>query len=273
MNRFIRIFTASAAVLMVAAVGAPALAGGGSDTTGEGFHCYAFFTFDDDPDKFVQAMINEEFAPDAEVKINEVLDKYEDEGATLVLLTGNVEGVCEGGAEPPLANTCPCTSYSTAASGDIGVLGTSIRRFAVGQNPDAKMDRFRCTRGVFGTTGFSWLVEFAEVPLSEDVPFLEYDDVVMEFKVLAGERQSGAGCSLKVTEGSEQIRIYQEDKFNVDPSPPRLAPLFPPFMLLPDRPDADFLACRSLYPTVEASIRAGLDTIFRGTDSSSCTLP
>ena len=122
MNKFSRFLTALAAtpVLMLAAAGAPALAGGGSDTTGEGFHCYAFFTFDDDPDKFVQAMINEEFADVAEEKINEVLDKYEDEGATVAFLVGNVVGVCEG--------THPCSAVpeklvfvsSTTTDGDMG---------------------------------------------------------------------------------------------------------------------------------------------------------
>ncbi len=92
---------AATAACFMAMAGTPALAGGGSDTTGEGFHCYAFFTFDADPDKFVQAMINEESADVAGEKINEILIKYADEGATLDLLVGNVVGVCEGDAVTP----------------------------------------------------------------------------------------------------------------------------------------------------------------------------
>ncbi len=73
-----------------------ALAGGGSDTTGEGLHCYLFFdSFPDEPDKFAQAMVNEQSVDVIIQKIDELLFKYEvAEGASLVLLTGNVPGVC-----------------------------------------------------------------------------------------------------------------------------------------------------------------------------------
>jgi len=71
----------------------------GPDTTGEGFHCYAFFdSFPDEPEKFAQAMVNEEDSLVIEEKIDEIIDKYTiDEGATLKLLTGNVPGVCGPG--------------------------------------------------------------------------------------------------------------------------------------------------------------------------------
>ncbi len=73
-----------------------ALAGGGSDTTGEGLHCYLFFdSFPGEPKKFAQAMVNEEDVGVIIEKIDEILFKYVDvEGAMLKLLTGNVEGVC-----------------------------------------------------------------------------------------------------------------------------------------------------------------------------------
>lgn len=169
--------------------------------------------------------------------------------------------------------TCPCTSFSTAASGDIGVLATSIRQFAVGRSPNEKLDRFRCTEGVFGNTGFSLKVEFAELPAEDTDDVLVFSDAVMEFFVAAEQGAGGEGsCTVKVEEGEgPSLRIYEELKFNALSGGNEIA--FPPFMYVPSRTTADFLACQDLYPTVEASIRAGLDTIFQGTNSSSCTFP
>ena len=90
----------------------PAFAGGGSDSSGEGFHCYLFFELPDGT--FSQAMVNDSDPAVVVEKADELVLKYEvDELGTLVVATGNVEGsVCSGqGLE-----NCPCFSADELAS-------------------------------------------------------------------------------------------------------------------------------------------------------------
>jgi hypothetical protein len=79
-------------VVFVIATGiSTALAGGSSDTSGEGSHCYLFFELPDG--KFAQAMVNDSEPDVVLYKVDELIEKYEDdEGGTLVLSIGNIEG-------------------------------------------------------------------------------------------------------------------------------------------------------------------------------------
>ena len=68
-----------------------ALAGGSSDTSGEGDHCYLFFTLPDG--KFAQAMVNDSDPGVVLIKVDELIEKYEgDEEGTLALSIGSIEG-------------------------------------------------------------------------------------------------------------------------------------------------------------------------------------
>jgi hypothetical protein len=71
-----------------------ALAGGSSDTSGDGFHCYLFFSREDG--KFAQAMANDSKPEEVLKKANEFIEKYElKEAYTLELSVGNIPGtVC-----------------------------------------------------------------------------------------------------------------------------------------------------------------------------------
>ena len=67
-----------------------ALAGGTSDTSGEGFHCYQFFTLPGG--QFAQAMTNDSDSSVVVQKLTEFLDKYVvAEGGTLTAAAGNVD--------------------------------------------------------------------------------------------------------------------------------------------------------------------------------------
>ena len=88
-----------------------ALAGGASDSSGDGKHCYLFFVDQTgDSDWFAQAMIND----DAEVakKACEFLQKYVgDEGFVLDLTAGNlglgaVREACRGTSVVPSVHVC-----------------------------------------------------------------------------------------------------------------------------------------------------------------------
>ena len=83
------------------------LAGGTSDTSGEGYHCYMFFQEDsDDSEKFAQVMINDDKRREVHKKRNEFLDKYEnDEDMVLTFQIGNVRG-CRIFREPKEHNDC-----------------------------------------------------------------------------------------------------------------------------------------------------------------------
>ena len=72
----------------------PALAGGSSDTSGDGFHCYLFFSLP--KGEFAQAMINDSKENEVIKKAEEFIDKYEgDEKGVLDLAIGNIDGtVC-----------------------------------------------------------------------------------------------------------------------------------------------------------------------------------
>ena len=78
------------AVFIIAAGIRTALAGGTSDSSGEGSHCYLFFTLPEG--KFAQAMVNDS-EPDVVLeKVYELIEKYEgDEEGTLDLSVGNIE--------------------------------------------------------------------------------------------------------------------------------------------------------------------------------------
>ena len=66
------------------------LAGGSSDSSGEGFHCYLFFTLPDG--KFAQAMVNDSDPDEVIKKVEELIEKYAgDEEGTLDLSVGNIE--------------------------------------------------------------------------------------------------------------------------------------------------------------------------------------
>ncbi len=67
-----------------------ALAGGTSDTSGDGFHCYQFFTLPGG--RFAQAMTNDSDPNVVVQKLTEFLDKYVvAEGGTLTAAAGNVD--------------------------------------------------------------------------------------------------------------------------------------------------------------------------------------
>ena len=68
-----------------------ARAGGSSDTSGHGFHCYLFFELPDEA--FAQAMMNDSDADEVLKKADEFIEKYEDnEGGILAASIGNVDG-------------------------------------------------------------------------------------------------------------------------------------------------------------------------------------
>ena len=77
-----------------------AFAGGSSDTTGEGYHCYQFFTL---PKGFAQTMVNDEKPKEVQKKMDEFYEKYVDkEGGELSAVIGNVAGCAD--------DSCPCWS-------------------------------------------------------------------------------------------------------------------------------------------------------------------
>ena len=101
MTRMRRLLVAVAfsAVGLLIAPASPALAGGSSDTSGEGFHCYAFFVLPDG--EFAQVMVNDEEPDEVIKKIEEYIEKYEnDEGGTLALTIGNIEGIEDDICQP-----------------------------------------------------------------------------------------------------------------------------------------------------------------------------
>ena len=79
-----------------------ALAGGSSDSSGDGFHCYLFFSLPNQ--KFAQAMVNDSKPDEVIKKAEEYIKKYEtDEGGTLDAVVGNIVGsVCA----PKVVDTC-----------------------------------------------------------------------------------------------------------------------------------------------------------------------
>ena len=84
-----------------------ALAGGSSDTSGDGYHCYLFFSLPDG--QFAQAMVNDSYSSEVMKKVDEFIEKYEYvEDGTLDLAIGNLEG-CQVEGE--------CSSDRDCASG------------------------------------------------------------------------------------------------------------------------------------------------------------
>ncbi len=80
-------------VLATTLAASSALAGGASDSSGEGSHCYLFFSFPNG--RFAQAMVNDSKPAEVIKKTEEFLAKYEGEGGTLELAIGNIAGtVC-----------------------------------------------------------------------------------------------------------------------------------------------------------------------------------
>ena len=96
-----RYLIAFAAFVFVMATGTgTALAGGSSDTSGDGYHCYLFFSFDDE--QFSQAMVNDSDPLEVLREVDEFIVKYVDEeGGLLDLAIGNIAGtVCAPYASP-----------------------------------------------------------------------------------------------------------------------------------------------------------------------------
>jgi len=83
-----------------------ALAGGSSDTSGDGFHCYLFFSFPDG--EFSQAMVNDSDPDEVLKKVEEFIAKYVDgEGGTLDSAIGNIDGsVCDSNEDALLICEC-----------------------------------------------------------------------------------------------------------------------------------------------------------------------
>lgn len=83
------LLSASLSTLLMMGV---AQAGGGSDSSGEGYHCYLFFEdLTSEPSRFAQAMMNEEDVVELIKKRNEYLDKYLfGEGMVLTGQKGNI---------------------------------------------------------------------------------------------------------------------------------------------------------------------------------------
>ncbi len=84
-----------------------ALAGGSSDSSGDGFHCYLFF--EDVDGWFAQAMMNGDDSQEVLDSRNDFLVKYiDDEGLVLTAQIGNISGkgfpVCKQVNDPK----CSC---------------------------------------------------------------------------------------------------------------------------------------------------------------------
>ncbi len=86
-----RYLLAFAAFVFVMATGiGTALAGGSSDTSGDGYHCYLFFSFPDG--SFAQAMVNDSDPHEVHYKAEEFYTKYVDlELGTLKHAIGNID--------------------------------------------------------------------------------------------------------------------------------------------------------------------------------------
>ena len=91
---FLSLLFAICLILTFGATGV--IAGGSSDSSGEGYHCYLFFEFDDGT--FAQVMANDSKDDEVLKKVDEFIYKYGyEEGGTLVLSVGNIpnSGDCE----------------------------------------------------------------------------------------------------------------------------------------------------------------------------------
>jgi len=127
-----------------------ALAGGASDSTGEGFHCYQFFTLPDG--KFAQAMTNDSDPAVVVEKFFEFNDKYV--GKELGVLT-----VAVGNVPQCTAVVCPC--FSTA---DI-------------ENFDPPADRCTITPNVARAANSESDKDSAEIAITKDGCQLTIDGV------------------------------------------------------------------------------------------------
>ncbi len=80
----------SVAILFIFIGFGTALAGGSSDTSGDGYHCYLFF--DLGGDEFAQVMINDSDDFKVEEEVLKAIDKYEEEeGGILETSIGNLK--------------------------------------------------------------------------------------------------------------------------------------------------------------------------------------
>ena len=100
MRRYLTVVMACA---FATAIGvSAALAGGASDSSGEGSHCYLFLSLPGGT--FAQAMVNDSDPDEVLNKVWEFIDKYENEGGTLELAVGNIDDtVCA----PSAPEGCP----------------------------------------------------------------------------------------------------------------------------------------------------------------------
>ena len=90
-----KLFGMAVLALGLVLAGAPAvMAGGSSDTSGDGYHCYLFFSLPDG--EFAQAIVNDSDPDEVIKKAEEFMEKYEDgEGMEYVTAVGNIEdSVC-----------------------------------------------------------------------------------------------------------------------------------------------------------------------------------
>ncbi len=88
------LLTAIACFFAVSIGTGTALAGGSSDTSGDGSHCYLFFSLGSG--EFAQAMVNDWDPAEVMKKVAEFIEKYEgSEGGVLFLAVGNInDTVC-----------------------------------------------------------------------------------------------------------------------------------------------------------------------------------
>lgn len=101
------------------------LAGGSSDTSGDGFHCYLFFSLPEG--QFAQVMVNDTDSAKVEEEVLKAIDKYVNvEGGTLEATTGSnavqlpdQSTICTG-LEEAGSSTCPC-NFGAAYFLSIGV--------------------------------------------------------------------------------------------------------------------------------------------------------
>jgi hypothetical protein len=108
MKRYYLIILTVAVFVITTGIGT-VFAGGSSDTSGEGYHCYLFFTLPDGT--FAQFMVNSSDILEIEIKVEDAENKYIDneDGDLSFILCGNAATVCVATAAddvPP--DTEPC---------------------------------------------------------------------------------------------------------------------------------------------------------------------
>jgi hypothetical protein len=109
MKRYYLIVLTVAVFVISTGIGT-ALAGGSSDTSGDGYHCYGFFTLPGGT--FAQFMANSSDPEELGDKAADAVAKYEgdEEGELKFLICGNSEYACVAmSADQPYDNITPCS--------------------------------------------------------------------------------------------------------------------------------------------------------------------